>query len=588
MLSILPLKKVMESCSHCRSYWYWSSVCLVLITLAGVILLRAYPRPLPGIPHNEFATKRITGDLAEMQMRQKTVGSIRPWFLDQAKRHGSAIVQIFLGPFTQPSILLSDYREVYDILTYRAADFQRGKKVEVFKGILPHAYPSMESFDPQYKEGRSIMKGLMTPSFLQSVSAPQVYRIAMQIRELWKLKCHLSQGRPFDVADDIMAFSFDAILSLATGLAEHGGELEQQMSALSLDHERLTLISRDKSTVDDPIRFPVTGPSPEREALSIDEESLWKGFYMPSPRLYHWFNNLRPVVRKSRQTMRDFISSRIQKSALNIKNGVGPQSALDHILQSQVKDADRAGRSLSLHDPRIRDSIYGYVIAGHDTSSGSLLWLVTQLVAHQQEQRKIRDDLHKTYAAASAESRLPTVSEIFKPAPYLNAFIEEVLRINCPVVTIIVNTRRDTTILGYQVPKDTPVFLNLTGPSLSEQSIPVDEFVRSPTSQACGSRPGDWDETDPAKFWPGRWLRETPEGNLIFDRSSGPTLSFSTGERGCWGKSLGYLELRVMLTLLLWTFELREIPENLRSVETYDSLVTAPRRCFVRLFELAP
>ncbi|KAI1113080.1 cytochrome P450 [Nemania sp. NC0429] len=585
----MPLESLRTAC-YLPLTTIENGVALITILFIAVIYattMRAYPRPIPGIPHNTYATKRITGDLAEMQARQKAGGSIRPWFLEQAQRHGSAIVQIFLGPFAPPAILLSDYREVNDILTYRAADFQRGKKVEVFKGILPHAYPSMESFDPKYKHSRAIMKGLMTPSFLQNVSASKLFSVNLELLELWKLKCHISQGRPFDVVDDVLAFSFDAILSSATGLPDGGGDLKHQMSNLRLHDEKITSITRNETAVDGPVTFPVAGPSTEREALSVEEESLWRGFYMPSPRLYHWFNNLRPDVRKSRRTMRAFMNTQIERSALNIKKGYSPQSALDHILQGRLQDAEKTRCSPVFDDPRIRDSVYGYIIAGHDTSAGSLLWLLTQLVAHQEEQKKVRDDLHNTYSAAWAENRLPTVSELSKPAPYLNAFIEEVLRVNCPVVTILVNTRRDTTILGYQIPKHTPVFLNLTGSSLSKPSIPVKESSRSPTSQACASRRDNWDESESTKFSPGRWLRQTAEGKLIFDRSSGPTLSFSSGERGCWGRSLGYLELRIMLTLLLWTFELREIPEHLRSVETYDSLVTAPKHCFIRLSEIA-
>lgn len=92
-----------------------------------------------------------------------------PWFLEQAHRHGSAIMQIFLGPFAKPAILISDFWEVNDILMYREADFKRGKKVDVFSGILPHAHPAMETFDPRFKSTRDLVRDVMTPSFLHSV-----------------------------------------------------------------------------------------------------------------------------------------------------------------------------------------------------------------------------------------------------------------------------------------------------------------------------------------------------------------------------------------------------------------------------------
>lgn len=143
--------------------------------LVGVCVLvyfiyqRAYPRPLAGIPYNKHALKRFAGDLPEIQERQKDGASIRPWFLEQAGKHQSAITQIFLGPFASPAVLISDFREASDILMHREADFKRGKKVDVFKGVLPHAHPAMETWDPRFKNTRDLVRDVMTPSFLHSV-----------------------------------------------------------------------------------------------------------------------------------------------------------------------------------------------------------------------------------------------------------------------------------------------------------------------------------------------------------------------------------------------------------------------------------
>lgn len=149
-------------------------ITVVILTCIGTLVYGlfqwAYPRPLPGIPYNYHATKTIMGDLAELGERQKDTQGMRPWFLEQARRHNSAITQIFLGPFAKPAILLSDYREVNDILSHRdAVDFKRGKKVDVFSGILPHAHPAMETFDPRFRESRDLVRDLMAPSFLHTV-----------------------------------------------------------------------------------------------------------------------------------------------------------------------------------------------------------------------------------------------------------------------------------------------------------------------------------------------------------------------------------------------------------------------------------
>ena len=135
------------------------------------ITQKAYRKPLRGIPYNQDAAKKLMGDLAELGEREKKGEGMRPWFLEQAYRHQSAVTQIFLGPFARPAVLVSDFREVNDILSHRdGVDFKRGKKVDVFSGILPHAHPAMETFDPRFKSSRDLVRDLMAPSFLNSVS----------------------------------------------------------------------------------------------------------------------------------------------------------------------------------------------------------------------------------------------------------------------------------------------------------------------------------------------------------------------------------------------------------------------------------
>ncbi|EUC42420.1 hypothetical protein COCMIDRAFT_8007 [Bipolaris oryzae ATCC 44560] len=558
----------------------------VLWTTLYLVLRKAYPRPLPGIPYNHDAARKLMGDLAELGERQKNGGSLRPWFLEQARRHNSAITQIFLGPFAKPAVLISDYVEVNDILSHRdAVDFKRGKKVDVFSGVLPYAHPAMETFDPRFKSSRDLVRDLMVPSFLNKVNAPHTYIVAQSLVELWRLKANIAQGRPFEASEDIVEFSFDSILSAAIGLENGQGDVQRQLSFLRQREfdERHEVTN---TSINKPIKIPSAGRSTKLAALSVDEEFLWKGFYMPSPWLYHRLNKLRPSVRDAGRTLRGYIELRIAKAAPNLARGCQPESALDHVIQREIRAAEKEERAPNLQDPRIRDEIYGYLIAGHDTSTGSLIWLMRRLMSHPGEQAKIRRNLHETYSAARREKRLPTATELTSMhAHYLDAFIEEVLGLNSPVVTIMVTTRRDTVVLGHSIPGDTQVFLNLTGPSLNMPSVDVDERDRSETARSYSHLRQNWDAQDPGLFKPERWLSKDKNGCVVFNSSSGPNLAFSAGNRGCWGKRLGYLELRIILSLLIWSFDF-DLPEELVSWDMYDSLVTAPKQCLISVTEV--
>lgn len=397
---------------------------------------------------------------------------------------------------------------------------------------------------------------------------------------MWRLKAQLADGKAFNVANDIVEFSFDAILSAATGLGDDGGDVNRQIVHLSKSDKPIIESSSNNQVA----TFSIAHTSPKLAALGINEESLWKGFYMPWPRLYHRINNLRPSVRKASATLKGFIEAKIKNAIPRLTSGGPPLAALDYVIQRELKHAEAENRPPSFADPRLRDEIYGYLIAGHDTSTGSLLWLVRRLMVHLDVQGKVRANLRETYSVAWAERRLPTANELMKRAPYLDAFIEEVLRINCPVVTIMMNTRRDTLILGHSVPQDTAVFLNLTGPSLSTPSVAVDELARSETSRKHNFGKENWDDFDPSSFRPERWLKtDEKTGQMVFDAAAGPTLSFSAGNRGCWGKRLGYLELRIVLTILIWSFNFEQVPKEIENWDTYDSLVTAPKECYLRL-----
>jgi cytochrome P450 len=573
---------------------------LALAVVTRVLVQKLYPQPIPGIPYNEGAANNILGDIPDIGEHTKKNQSFRTWFLGQARRHNSAITQVFLGPLSKPAVIVSDYREVNDILSHRdAVDFKRGLKVDAFRGILPHAFPAMETFDPGFHSSRNLARDLMTSSFLHTVNAPRIYDIVCHLLELWRTRSRMAAGRPFDVANDISVFSFDAILSAALGLGPEGGDVQHQHEELLRGHAAPrgpSLVPNGGGDVADdddvPVSFPQYPRSAKLAALRVDEDSLWKAFVVPWPALYHRINNLRPSVRAARRTMRDYIAAQIARSGPGLADGTRePQSALDFVIQRELraaaKNKDKDKPKAFLADPRILEPIYGYLIAGHDTSSGSLLWLVRRLASHPEEQARVRESLHATYREAHTQARLPTAAELVRSrAPYLDAFVEETLRCDTPVVNIMAMTRRDTTVLNRRVPADTRVFLNLSGPSLNQPSVAVAEADRRAEQQkqrTSATARQTWDDQEPHEFRPARWLNKDESE---FNSAAGPILAFSAGNRGCWGKRLGYLELRMVLALLVWSFEFIDVPGEPANRETYDSLVTAPKHCVIRLREI--
>lgn len=139
--------------------------------------------------------------------------------------------------------------------------------------------------------------------------------------------------------------------------------------------------------------------------------------------------------------------------------------------------------------------------------------------------------------------------------------------------------------LGHHVPKGTEVYLLGNGPGYFSPGFPVDEKLRSRTSQQAfidGKAYKSWNETDMGAFKPERWLAEE-NGKVIFDKMAGSHLTFGLGTRGCFGRRLAYVELRLFLCLLVWNFSFEPVPNELADSSYVDKLTSIPNKCFVKL-----
>lgn len=204
-------------------------------------------------------------------------------------------------------------------------------------------------------------------------------------------------------------------------------------------------------------------------------------------------------------------------------------------------------------------------------------------------QKKLRDELRASYTDAWAEKRQPTPNEITKThIPYLDAFIEETNRKSATAVGIIRKAVVDATVLGHVIPKGTDLFmLNMGGESLAPPVVDnIPENLRSESSRAAATartKVGSWDPADVHEFKPERWLEEEENGKQVFNSQAGPMITFGLGPRGCFGRRLAYLELRMVMVLLVWNFEFQSLPAHLNTYAVVDKLTHQPVQAYVRL-----
>ena len=384
-----------------------------------------------------------------------------------------------------------------------------------------------------------------------------------------------------------MALTGDTIFETAIGIEGEDKNIFRYQQRL----ESTNLAQYKPKSIDEIFDF----PEYEAEGLlkTIDIIAHVAGKFPTAPILpLHWpLNNLRPSVAGAHRDRHTIIQKYID-IALERWEKVGPPKnprwALDLIIKRENEAAKAAGRKPNYRSKLFHDALYGYCFGGQDTTHSALSFLVKHYGMYQEPQRKLRAALREAHKAAVAEHRAPTSDEILRtPIPYLDAFIEEVLRLNTTASGVVKEAKEDMEVLGYHVPKGTQVIVPLWGACIDSPALPVEESKRSATSQEhIDDVPADWTGCGyPAKvFHPERWMRKDPEsGELVFNARAGPHMTFSAGPRECWGKRLALITLRQVTTLLVWNFDFLPLPEGMDSLEVIDVLNAKPKVCLMRL-----
>lgn len=219
------------------------------------------------------------------------------------------------------------------------------------------------------------------------------------------------------------------------------------------------------------------------------------------------------------------------------------------------------------------------------------MWLIKYLSDSPEVQNKLRYVLYETLSAAKQENRIFTSEEIRQAKlPYLDAVIEEMLRINAVPVTR--EAMCDTTILGCPIPRGTQVFFISNGPGFLSPPVSVDGRKRSENSRAAKINATWNDARNPALFDPERWLVRKNDGegllaeDVEFDGAAGPQLVFGLGPRSCWGRRLAYMEMRIVISVVVWNFRLSECPPALSTYAGLEGIARVPQQCFVRLSKI--
>ncbi|XP_027746358.1 cytochrome P450 2J6-like isoform X2 [Empidonax traillii] len=234
----------------------------------------------------------------------------------------------------------------------------------------------------------------------------------------------------------------------------------------------------------------------------------------------------------SRDFVCSFVRQEIKKHREKGRMGE-PEDFIDFYLD-QIEKTKNVPNSTFDEDNMVQ-SVFDLFFGGSETTATTLRWALLYMLAYPDIQEKVQKELD----AVLSPSHL-ICYEDRKKLPYTNAVIHEIIRFSSIVlITIPREAVKDTTVLGYRLPKGTLIMAN------------IDSTLFDP----------DYWET-PHQFNPGHFLDK--DGNFVIREAF---LAFSAGHRVCLGEMLAKMELFIIFCRLLQTFKFTA-PEGVKEVNT--------------------
>lgn len=178
------------------------------------------------------------------------------------------------------------------------------------------------------------------------------------------------------------------------------------------------------------------------------------------------------------------------------------------------------------------------IIAGSDTTAIVFSAAFFYLARHPEIQEKLAREILSTFSSYDEIKAGPKL----QGSKYLTSFLQEAMRMAPPVPAEPprVVLEGGTTVDGHYFPEGTLLSTAFWAQHYNKNYYP-----------------------EPMRFRPERWILgeegNTEESVALAERAF---CAFSTGSRGCVGKNMAWLEMRIVLAKTLWRYEIVKDPKS--------------------------
>ena len=379
-------------------------------------------------------------------------------------------------------LVVADHLLVGQILRERPGLFRRPTIVAELAAEMGGIPGVFEAEGAAWRNQRRMVMQAFAPQAVKSYF-PSLVTVAQRLRQRWERAA--DSGRTIDLNADLRLYTIDIVAGLAFGSDVNTIETG--------DHA----IQRD---------LDVILPAVARRSLA--PFPYWRYVKLPADR------QLARSVAAVALAVDDLVGQAKARMLADPARALAPPNMLESMLAaaaqpgSEVSERDVAGNVLTM------------LLAGEDTTSNSLAWLIYLLRRHPEALERARAEVLRV-VSDSASLSVGQADQL----DYLEACAHEAMRLKPPVPYMPLEALEDTMVGDVAVPKGTVVTCVLRHDSVDEAYFP-----------------------DAASFRPERWLEPQVERKVA--------MPFGAGPRTCPGRYLALLEIKVAMCMLLAHFDI--------------------------------
>jgi len=226
------------------------------------------------------------------------------------------------------------------------------------------------------------------------------------------------------------------------------------------------------------------------------------------------------------------------------------QDLLDIMLQ------ESQGSEAKLTKAEFRDHCMTFLMAGHETTSTTLLWIFFELSKNQEILELCHQEIDYVYK--SNESCKYVDYEDLSKFSYINQVVKEALRLHPPIPIFARQTVEGCQLGQYKVPAGAIVSINLL---------------------ALHQHPDFWENPD--SFIPDRFNEKNIKTTI---KHPFQFIPFSAGPRNCIGQRFAQMEIIVILVRILSVFTLEPMyPEDEKNISFEETATYQPKNMRLHL-----